>query len=533
MVDPLVKPKPITRIETTLPSGGFPFGAFAEDVLRALKEHLFLRNGEVVQVEGVKLVRVGVHDMRVLVEKRCDVFDEKVGKNGQTFKVPVPLITETLASALLSAARMSPHVREINTVVSTPCLLPSGSLVRPGFNDGGFYFVESSWNAAELAKMTDIATALAKWPVRKIKRLLAAWLRDFPFETLAKPGDRARKPYRDNAIGMVFTMFARAYIPGVTPFFLGEATLPGTGKSLFVKSTTGLCYDSSVAARSYPSDEEEMKKSLVSALRGGSPCIFIDNIAEEIRSSSLAMLATAPRFTARILGRTSDFECENKIVLCGTSNKAVLGPDMQRRTVVIKLKPSTAHPELRSRDEFWHPEILEFTQECRMTLMAALYSMFLRWEALGEKPEPKNLMGSFEAWHRFVGSVLLANGFRDFMWGWSSAIPSSETIELSKFLEGVMLHAGVKHATGPFPVPVPFNAIIFAAQESPLLNRHVRYYLDDNKNECVREKETKASLGQHLPKLLGEEGRPTPIEAHGRTWVLEKKGRGYELRLYA
>ncbi len=86
---------------------------------------------------------------------------------------------------------------------------------------------------------------------------------------------------------------------------------------------------------------------------------------------------------------------------------------MPRRCYHIRLDAKMSNP-FKGR-EFKHPDLLQWTMENRGRLLHALLVMARAWYSAGRKKKVKDALGSFEAWHQTVGSILAYCGVEGFL----------------------------------------------------------------------------------------------------------------------
>ncbi len=195
----------------------------------------------------------------------------------------------------------------LHGVLAAPFFAPPGVLVT----DTGYY--QATGTYLRLADRLTVQTVPESPDGATISRardfLLVDFLGDFPFHSV---------PDKANALAALVLPFVRPLIEGSTPLHLFESPTAGTGKSLLADVCSIVATGSSPAVMTQPRDEDEWARSLLAKLLEGPPCILLDNLHDEVRSSALASALTAPRFSGRQMGRS---QMASAPVICTWSTK--------------------------------------------------------------------------------------------------------------------------------------------------------------------------------------------------------------------
>jgi len=158
--------------------------------------------------------------------------------------------------------------------------------------------------------------------------------------------------------------------------------------------------------------EEERRKAIFTALRGGTSILFWDNLQGEINSQALAVALTASIFTDRILGRSEEWAVPVQASIVFTGNNPSFSKELRRRLSLCRLDAKVAHPE--SRDGFRHADLQAWVLENRGDLIWAFLTLATHWIASGQ-PEPKTPpLASYPSWTRVIGGILECAGFEGF-----------------------------------------------------------------------------------------------------------------------
>src|SRR5207244_9252362 len=110
---------------------------------------------------------------------------------------------------------------------------------------------------------------------------------------------------RANAVGLLLTPVVRLAIQGLVPMACIDAPQAGTGKGLLARVTSLISAGREAGSMSAPREEDEWRKRITALLYEGSTFILIDNVNDELLSSSLASVLTASVWKDRILARTA------------------------------------------------------------------------------------------------------------------------------------------------------------------------------------------------------------------------------------
>jgi hypothetical protein len=239
------------------------------------------------------------------------------------------------------------------------------------------------------------------------KLLLEDWLGDFPFPT---DGDRA------NALAMMVTPFVRDRID-LAPLAVVDGLQMGVGKNLLADCLSILVYGVAAAPRPLSSENEEVRKTITSALRKGEALVVFDE-AHVIEGRSLAQALTSETWSDRLLGSSRDIQLPNNVTWIALGNQVSVNADCVRRAYWIRLAPAYANPQDRPSESFRHPELKEWTREHRSELLGAVLTLIRAWYAGGCGYTPRGeSFGSFTRWEKTVGGVLQAAGVEGFLDG--------------------------------------------------------------------------------------------------------------------
>jgi len=317
-------------------------------------------------------------------------------------KEPVPIKTyepsnRDLASIVLDQARVAttPAIRDLRLLVNYPVFIGAEvEPAEPGWNaDAGIYYDRPP----ELERLAPICDQ------DRITALLDDLVVDFPFREQAD---------KHNFFGLLLTPMLRPAIEGNVPMHLIGSSLERTGKTLLAEQVLGrIIAGRPTEAVQLSAREEERDKRILTVLLAGDTIVHIDNVREYLDSAALASLLTASTYSGRRLGATAILRLPNLLTLVATGNNVRATGELVKRTVPIRLQPTTDAPE--NRRGFAHPDLPEYLREVRAPVLCALWGMVERWrEVRAIAPVP---FGGFEAWARIVGGVMAFSGCVDWL----------------------------------------------------------------------------------------------------------------------
>lgn len=305
--------------------------------------------------------------------------------------MPPPVVT----SALLACADW-PEIRPLVGVTTTPLLRPDGTVLQePGYDEQTrmLYRPRMQYVMVEDRPSSDDA----RFALEALREAVC----DFPF---------ARPEHEAAWLAGVLTMLARPAIPGPVPLFCVDATTRGTGKSRLVDVAVRLALGHDAARMAIPEEDDEMRKRITALVLEGDPAICLDNITRPIVLPSLDAIITSTQWKDRMLGASSSVQAPHRATWWLTGNNIVLGGDLGRRTIHVRLESNLENPE--ERTGFKHPELLSWVAQDRKRLLACALTILRAFFASGA-PAMSASWGSFEAWSRVIPSALVWAGMTD------------------------------------------------------------------------------------------------------------------------
>jgi hypothetical protein len=195
---------------------------------------------------------------------------------------------------------------------------------------------------------------------------------------------------------------------GLRPGMLWEANMAGSGKSICAKASCSITLG--FAPSSKRKKGEELDKEIEAHVRSKSPVIFLDNLYGTLKSATLDQLITSKVQTFRGMGGQTIVTLRNDAPVFATGNDLEKNEDAWRRWLQCILFEA-GDPQERKVPFLLDEDVME-SEEWRKEALAALWSMLKYWDEKG-RPEGETTLGSFEAFSRLVGGIVVACGFDD------------------------------------------------------------------------------------------------------------------------
>jgi hypothetical protein len=379
-----------------------------------------------IYVRGDQLVQVTTGGKGVLTEDLDDaILRRQIADHlpcvkrtviGIVGALPMPITCK----AILAAPRW-PKVRRLCGVATFPVPLADGTVLQqPGYDAASGLYLSEDLGMAPIPEK----------PIRK--QIIAAqeflrdkFLHDFPWMSDA---DRA------NALAMLLTPLMREIISNLYPFFYITAPERGSGKTLLA-NLANILYNPGQSMRTLPAREEEIHKTITSALRGASPVIIFDNIPQgmTLKSPALAAVLTMRHWTYRILGGHRDGTSLNDRMWVATGTNVSLGGDFAQRSVRIAMDYGKPNPDLRRG--FAIPEIEAWTAQHRGEVLWHLLILIRSWQLAGAPLDIQQVMRGYTPWARTLGGILAFHRISGFLANRDEVVGQDEDdAEMTAFL---------------------------------------------------------------------------------------------------
>ncbi len=204
-------------------------------------------------------------------------------------------------------------------------------------------------------------------------------------------------------LSALLTATVRAVLP-TAPAMGFDAPIQGSGKTLLAKCVGALAEGRvpDVWPHTRGRDDEEVRKRLFAALRGGAKAMVWDNVIGTFDSASMSAMATAPIMVDRVLGKSESIRIPNRAMLMMTGNNLSLAGDLPRRVLVCRIDPKIEQPFARE----FALDPLEWVLAKRMDVIAAACTLIrARFTHMSVKAPGK--LASFEDWDNLVRQTVV------------------------------------------------------------------------------------------------------------------------------
>lgn len=287
------------------------------------------------------------------------------------------------------------HLPILNGIARQPYLRPDGSLVALSGYDGqtgmlGF-FNSHDFTVPERPTKEQARTALLK---------LDALLSEFTFKNTH---DKAA------ALSAILTAVIRQSLR-LAPMFHISAPQIASGKSYLCELVTLFATPEKATPHSFPSDDDEMRKLLLSELLTAPAVVEFDNLTCDLMPhNSLCTVLTSEYVRGRILGQSMTTEVGTRAMFLSSGNNVEPVRDMTRRTVSIKLDPKCETPATR---DFKNNPVGEVRNKRAQYISYAL-TIIRAWIVAGKPKTEVKPLNSYEGWSELCRHPLLWLGFDD------------------------------------------------------------------------------------------------------------------------
>lgn len=288
------------------------------------------------------------------------------------------------------------HLPVLNGLAHQPYLRSDGSLsIQSGYDSAtGMFgvFTDDAFNVREIPTREDAQAALAL-----IKDLLS----EFAFTDEV---DRAA------ALSAILTATIRPSL-SLAPMYHARAPQISSGKTFLCQIIGLFASPRRNAPTSFPQDDEECRKLLLSELLRAPAVIEFDNMTTDIIAhKSLCTSLTSEFLTGRILGVSKTATVSTRTLFLSSGNN--VGPihDMTRRCITINLDPACESPASRI---YKNPHLLRHLGKERERYVTAALTIIRAWVVAGQPKLPCKALASYEEWSDLCRQPLLWLGLPD------------------------------------------------------------------------------------------------------------------------
>jgi hypothetical protein len=332
-------------------------------------------------------------------------------------------------------------------VVYTPLFVKDGrAITKPGFYgkphdpELNLLMADTGFQVQPVSEEPDAAEM-----EESLQWIREELLSDFPFLDYDSENKERREPSEANALAMIITPFMRRMINGLTPLFFVTKPEPGTGGTLLGKIPIILFDGVESPPVRYSQNEEEMNKGLIAAIMETRSHLFFDDV-KEFNNRELLRAITSMHLGGRVLGGSKTTQRPNTLGWISTGNNPIIGSEMERRIVWIKLNPKSADIQTRT---FKHTAFEEFLFENRAVAVHHILTLIKYWITTGMVPFELRKRASFEDWSAKVGGVLQACGIEGFLDNRREAAQDMDEAAIKSFVREWLLKYGLNVAVLP------------------------------------------------------------------------------------
>lgn len=293
--------------------------------------------------------------------------------------------------------RLWPKVRPLLAVAESPVLRSDGTILQqPGYDEQSHVLYMPNVDYPEIPQDIDAADADAA--VEQIREMIC----EFRF---------ASEAHEAAYISALLTAVGRHAFTGPTPLFLFDANVRGAGKSLLAKTIGWIVNGRELPASSYAHDTDEMRKRITAIALAGDQMVLLDNLVGTFGNAALDAALTSTQWQDRRLGVNEQVSLPLNTVWLATGNNVVIGGDMGRRVIHIRLEVMEERPEERSG--FKHPDLHHWVTNERPRLLTAALTILAAYIRAGRPSQGLTPFGSYEGWSSLPREAVVWVGLAD------------------------------------------------------------------------------------------------------------------------
>jgi hypothetical protein len=356
---------------------------FGDSVMRVSVEsmpHAHRADSDLPAVPTAQLDLMTQAKLLPLVERVVVVHDDD-----KPIAVPEKVVEQIL---------VNPHqVPTVSALVTHPLVTKSGRIISDKGIDSDTRLLMYGEVIERLKPYTQAEACAA------VKEIDALFLEGFEFAT---PIDRAV------AVAMLLTAVERKLLDQ-SPGFLVTAAQQSLGKTTLARLVHLVLTGTDAPVFSWPDDEVEVKKLLLSSLLRSPALVVFDNVGDGLvfRSPALAAVMTSAAFQERLLGFNRNAVVSTCVLFVLTGNNVELANDEASRIIPTRLTTTAASPHKRT---FKHPDVRHYGLEIRDTILRHLVGIVAGYRQGVERFAP---MSRFPMWDAMVRQPLMWAGVED------------------------------------------------------------------------------------------------------------------------
>lgn len=358
----------------------------------ARRDDVYVRQGkltEVVRDWGAYEEQIGLEAREIPSGRMVTILSSAVQWIGKGEDDPIVRCPDAVATRVLQQPTF-PGVKRLLTICSTPTMGPRGEILSTeGYHEGPCALLD--FGGVPYPALPEAPTLA---DARACAEALLAYVDEFPY------ADRGQ---RSVWLSYVLSSIALDYCVH-TPLHLFGASNQGAGKGLLAKVAHAIVSRTPASIMTWPGDQEEQSKKLCAEALRGSRNIQCDNVAAELGGPVLEASLTE-RTRIRVLGQNV-MAPPLQAVICVTANGARVSPDMARRTLELKLTPSSAnHANAGIKYRIEDPD--QHARDRHPLLFVAALTILRAWQLeLARAPRAVRRVGSFGRWSTMVGGAI-------------------------------------------------------------------------------------------------------------------------------
>ena len=296
---------------------------------------------------------------------------------------------------VLFEAEQYSHLPLLRGLARQPYLRADGSLMQVAGYDpqSGFFgvFDPTGYSIPEQPTFAQARMALAQ---------LLQLLEEFSF---AKGHDRAA------AMAGILTAAIRPTLP-LAPMFHIKAPQIASGKSYLSSLLAAFAGPHAPTVYTFPSNDEECTKLLLSALLTAPAVVTFDNLTTDLFPyKSLCSTLTEEHLTGRILGLSKTATVSTRTLFLSSGNNVAPIGDMTRRTLTISLDPACETPATRR----FKGDPVGLVQSQRARYVSCALTIVRAYLAANCPDQALKPLNSYGQWSTLVRSALVWLGLED------------------------------------------------------------------------------------------------------------------------
>lgn len=363
-------------------------------------EAVYTRGGELVEAcvtpDGFRLVPLVKPTLRGVLERNATWLQmvKRTDKDGNVSMVEaVANVNDRVVDGMLRAPRLWAHLRHVQNVHGLPVVRMDGSVAGEGYDPVTRLLIRYDG-----VKFGEIGTtrAQAETALEALKDLFC----QFPFES-----------EQDRAVAVCLCVMAcvRRVLP-LSPGVLVDSPSSGIGKGLLINVASILASGREADPMQQPKEEDELGKTLFSALRDGAHHIAFDNVSGQFGGEAYDMLMTAPVFKGRILGQSVIQAVPASALVTVTGRNVMFRGDASGRTLRCKLVTPLERPD--EGREFKYPQLERHVAANRGAIVAQVLTIVRAYLLAGRPCEMRPLRMYYE-WGAMAREPLVWLGMVD------------------------------------------------------------------------------------------------------------------------